>query len=284
MVSMTRCTGAAIALLVAASCATAQTTDTTTPGSDAGTSKDGSITSDGGTGCDGPCDKDGDGVPDGTDKCPGTPPKEPVNKVGCGDSQLSPKLEPTFPPFGLTWPPTGDPANAVVLSWPYTGLNRGDLFHIYWVVCDDPKTPCGISLDGPIDVPGEKWVYSAPDSDLTNGKLVFTNTTGILLASSTTTPLTGRLTVTIKDPNDAAIPFADVTTLGVTALDGKYGAEIKGTGYKVTVLGEVKEGSSSTWTPYKDYFDAAPTPDKSDAGVDAGGSLYSSFGASFYSE
>ncbi len=280
MMSMSRCAGAVVALFVAASCATAQSTDTTTPGSDAGTTKDGSITGDGGTGCDGPCDKDGDGVPDGTDKCPGTPPKEPVNKVGCGDSQLSPKLEPTFPPFGLTWKPTGDLGRAGGLTWTYTGINRADLFHIYWVVCDDPKTPCGLSLDGPVDVPGEKWVYSATDSDLTKGKLVFTNTTGILLASSTTTTLSGRLTVTIVDANDAPIPFADVTTLGVTALDGKYGAEIKGTGYKVVALGEVKDGTNNTWTPYADYYDAAPTPDTGDAG----GTLYSSFGASFYSE
>lgn len=277
--SMSRGAGAVVALFVAASCATAQTTDTTTPGSDAGTTKDGSVTGDGGTGCDGPCDKDGDGVPDGTDKCPNTPPKEPVNKQGCGDSQLTPKLEPNFPPFGLTWTPTGNMGRAGGLTWTYTGINRADLFHIDWVVCDDPKTPCGLSLDGPIDLPGEKWAYSATDSDLPNGKLVFTNTTGILLASSTTTPLTGRLTITIVDANDAKIPFVDVNTLGVTARDGKYGAEIKGTGYKVVTLAEVKD-ATGPWTPYLDYYDAAPTPDTGDAG----GNVYVSFGASFYSE
>ncbi len=271
--------GTALALLVVTSCARGKSVADTS-GSDGGSTTDGGVIPDGALPCTGSCngDEDGDGVPDGTDKCPGTPKNAKVNKDGCADSQLKPKLEPNFPPYGLTWTPTGSLGRAGGLTWTYTGIDRGDLFHIYWIVCDDPADPCGLSLDGPIDAPGESWAYSAGDSDLPNGKLVFTNTTNILLADSSKVPLSGRLTVTIVDASDAPIPFVDVGTLGVTARDGQYGAEITGTGYKVTALAEVEDSNTSTWTPYDDYYDAAPTADTGDAG----GNVYVSFGASFY--
>jgi hypothetical protein len=163
------------------------------------------------------------------------------------------------------------------LTWTYTGIQRKGLFHIWWVVCDDPATPCGLSLDGPIDAPAEKWQPSLPDSSLAAGKLVFTNTTHISIADAGTPAVTGRLTVTIVDESNAPIPFADVATLGVTnARDGKYGAEIKGTGFKVQAIVEVLDGS--TWKPYMDYYDAAATQNTGDAG----GNAVISFGASFY--
>jgi len=268
-----------LALVVATSCATGET-NTGNPdggtGSDATTGGDGASGGDGGK-CDGACDSDGDGVPDQSDKCPGTPKGAKVNKDGCADSQLTAKLNPAWPPYGLTWTNSGELGRAGGLTWTYTGIQRGDLFHIYWILCDDPAEPCGLSLDGPVDVPNEKWTYSATDSDLTNGKIVYTNTTNILLADNSTVPLSGRLTVTIVDANNAPIPFADVATLGVTARDGKYGAEIKGTGYKVVAIGEV-EDSTNVWTPYADYYDKAATPDTGDAG----GNIYVSYGGYFY--
>ena len=221
------------------------------------------------------CDQDGDGVVDGSDQCPNTPPGEPVNDVGCADSQLTATLEPTFPPYGLTWAPSGDLGRAGGLTWTYANIQRGDLFHIDWIICDDPATPCGHSLDGPIDAPSESWVFDAVDSDLVNGKLVFTNATHILLADTTTPSLSGRLTLTIVDTSNAAIPFADVATLVVPARLGQYGAEIKGTGFSVVALAEVEDTTTLTWTPYLDYYDAAPTPV-------AGGGAYTSFGGSFY--
>ncbi len=266
-------------MVLAAACAKGQANDDTSP-LDGGSTLDGTIVGDSsGAKCDGgACDQDGDGVTDPNDKCPNTPSKAVVNKDGCSDSQLTAKLEPTFPPYGLTWTPTGDMGRAGGLTWTYTGINRGSLFHIWWIVCDDPADVCGLSLDGPIDVPSENWSYSATDSELGNGKLVFTNATNILLADTTKTPLSGRLTITIVDASNAPIPFADVGTLGVTARIGKYGAEIKGTGFKVTVLGEVEDTATSTWTPYLDYYDAAATPDTGDAG----GNVYTSFGGYFY--
>ena len=214
----------------------------------------------GNTSCGDMCDQDGDGVVDGTDACPDTPAGEMVNKVGCSASQLTPKLEEMFPPYGLTWTPTGDPGRAGGLTWSYTGIDRGDLFHIYWVPCDDPTTPCGVSLDGPIDPATEKWQFSAADSNLAGGKLVFLNATHIVLADMTTPALTGRLTLTIVDANQAPLPFATLATLGVTGQDGQYGAEIPGTGFTVNALIEV-EDATAIWTPYLDYFDAASTPD-----------------------
>jgi hypothetical protein len=269
-----------LALFAAASCATGEATPP--PGSDGGGGgPDGSGNGDGAppAKCDGGvCDQDGDGVPDTSDQCANTPPKTPVNKVGCADSQLTAKLNPTWPPYSMTWTPTGDLGRAGGLTWTYTGIQRGDLFHIYWIVCDDPNDPCGLSLDGPIDVPSEHWTYSATDSDLPNGKLVMTNATNILLADNSKVALAGRLTITIVDANNAPIPFVDVKTLGVTARDGKYGAEIKGTGFKVVALGEVEDSTNQKWTPYLDYYDAAATPDTGDAG----GNVYISYGGYFY--
>jgi hypothetical protein len=223
------------------------------------------------------CDQDGDGVYDPMDKCPNTPPGQVVNHVGCSDSQLTSVLVP-FPPFGLTWTPTGDPGRAGGLTWTYVGINRADLFHIDWVVCDDPATPCGVSLDGPIDVTAENWVFSVAGSDFANGKLLFTNTTQIPLANGTTPQLSGRLTVTVTDGTTAVIPVATVAQLGITtALSGGYGAEIKGTAFTVVVLGEVQDPTSLVWSPYLDYYDAAQTAPTAPG-------VTTSFGGSFYAK
>ena len=252
------------ALLALASCAKAGTQGAQP---DAGATADAS--------CGALCDADGDGVVDTSDKCPGTPPGVVVNHNGCSDSQLTATLQPVFPSYGLAWTSAGAPGRAGGLTWEYTGITRGDLFHIYWIVCDDPATPCGLSLDGPIDTASENWQFSAPDSDLPMGKLGFTNATHIALADTTTPLLEGRLTVTIVDGAAAPIPFADVTALDVTARTGRYGAEITSTGFKVVALAEVRDAVTLIWTPYLDYYDAAPTPDP-------GGATATSFGGSFY--
>ncbi|HUS28441.1 MAG TPA: hypothetical protein VMZ53_08030 [Kofleriaceae bacterium] len=226
--------------------------------------------------CGNMCDHDHDGVFDPDDKCANTPMGQVVNGVGCADSQLTPTLVP-FPPFGLTWTPTGDLGRAAKLTWTYVGIDRKDLFHIYWLVCDDPATPCGLSLDGPIDVAAEQWQYSATGSDLPNGKLVFTNATHISLANGTSPALDGRLTITIVDATDVAIPFATVAGLSVTPLAAAYGAEIKGAGFKVVVTAEVLDTTTATYKPYLDYYDAAPTPA-------TGASTATSFGGSFYAK
>jgi len=221
------------------------------------------------------CDHDHDGVVDGSDECMNTPANEPVNSKGCADSQLTATLQP-FPPFGLTWTPTGDIGAAGGLTWMYTGIERGDLFHIVWVICDDPATPCGMSLDGPIDAANEHWSYSASDSNLANGKVVFVNTTHIALADNTNPLINGRLTVQASDSN-LVIPAAAVSTLKVTPRDGQYGVEIKGTSFKITVLGEAQDPTSMQWSPYTDYYNAAPT-------TTSGGGVTTSFGGSFYAK
>jgi len=221
------------------------------------------------------CDQDGDGVPDGMDQCPNTPPGMPVNSVGCADSQLTPMLNSMFPPYQLSWSSGGDLGRAGGLTWTYTGIVRGDLFHIWWVVCDDPSTPCGLSLDGPIDQPGESWVYNTAGTNLAGGTLVATDMTNILLADGSSTPLMGRLTVTIVDGNNAPIPFATVAALMVPARLGVDGAEITGTAFTVTAIVEVQDPTTMAWTPYLDYYDAAPTPTSGgDANVSFGGSFY----------
>lgn len=231
----------------------------------------------GDAGCGDACDQDGDGVPDASDQCPDTPAGSVVNQVGCADSQVTPTLAPEFPPYGLTWTPTGELGRAGGLTWTYTGIQRADRFHIYWVVCDDPATPCGLSLDGPIDVAAEHWQFSAGGSDLIAGRLYFTLATGIALADGSTRPLSGRLTVRIVDASDAPLRFAELATLGVPGRAGQFGAEIPGVGFTVHVLAEVQDTLTSTWTPYLDYYDAAPT-------AEPGGGVTTSFGGSFYDE
>ena len=225
--------------------------------------------------CGDQCDHDHDGVVDGSDECMNTPANETVNSKGCADSQLTATLQP-FPPFGLTWTPTGDIGTNGGLVWNYTGIERGDLFHIVWVICDDPATPCGMSLDGPIDAAAEHWTYSAADSNLANGKVVFTNTTHILLADNSKPQLTGRLTMTVVD-SAGGLVFADTTTLNVPPRQGAYGVEIFKNNFTITAIEEVQDPSNQQWKPYVEYYNAAPTPT-------AGGGAVTSFGGSFYAK
>lgn len=218
-----------------------------------------------------------DGVVDGTDECPGTPPGIPVNSVGCSEAQIQPTLEEAWPPYGLTWTSMGDPGRPGGLVWTYTGIDHGEKFHIYWVLCDDPDTPCGISLNGPIDLTGERWSFNAVDSDLPNGKAVFSNLTNITLADGSNPPIAGRLTVTAVDAAAVPMPIADLNSLGIVGRDGEYGTEIKGGGYTITMLIEVQD-AAAVWTPYLDYYDAAPTPEM---GM---GLAQLSIGGSFYAE
>jgi hypothetical protein len=255
------------AFVVAASCAKASNGPADAPAAPADVAIDS---------CGSDCDTDMDGVRDGSDQCPDTPPGQPVNEAGCADSQLMPVLVTEFPPFGLTWTNTGDLGRAGGLTWTYAGIVRGDLFHIYWVVCDDPGTPCGMSLDGPIDAPAG-WVFSPSSSDLAGGTLVFNNSTHVVHDDGTTVALSGRLTVKLADGSNAALPFASVGSLGVQARSGTYGAEIPGTAYSVNAIAEVQEANSTTWTPYLDYYDAAPTSM-------TGSGTTVSYGASFYAK
>jgi hypothetical protein len=262
--------GLAPAIVLAAGCAKGHEGTVDAPsssGSDAPASADAS--------CGSTCDSDGDGVPDPVDKCPNTPAGQPVNKQGCADSQLTAMLNPNFPPYGLTFSPAGDPERAGGLTWQYSGINRGDLFHIWWLVCDDPTTPCGLSLDGPIDA-SEAWTLDVTNTDLPHGKMVFTNTTHIVLADGSNPQLNGRQTVTITDPTQQAMPFANVITLMVTPRKAQFGAEITGTGFQVTVLTEIQNPSTGAWTPALDYYDNAHAPD------DAGMAAQFSFDGAFY--
>lgn len=285
----------ASAILVASACATGSTltdgsggagTESTSDGTGSSMSKatstgtsmaHGSTSGSGSmsttSGCTSMCDSDGDGVLDGMDTCADTPKGEAVNDVGCSDSQVDPELQETWPPYGLSWVPTGNPGRPLGLTWTYTNINHANQFHIYWVICDDPATPCGLSLDGPIDMT-EKWQFSAGDSSLAAGKVVFLSATHIALADGTSPAVTARMTVNITDGAGAAIPVADLLSLGIMGKDGQFGAEIPGAGFVATILVEVQDGMG-TWVPYLDYYDNAPTPDPAPgATISISGSFY----------
>jgi hypothetical protein len=195
---------------------------------------------------------------------------------GSGVDARGPTLEKNFPPYGLVWTPTGDMGRAGGLTWAYTGINRGTLTHIWWIICDDPLNPCGLSMAGPIDRPTEAWRFDASRSDLPNGTVAFTDATRLALADGSFQSLPGRLTIKIVDASSAPIAFARVTTLGVPARAGQYGAEITGTAFTVTLLGEVQDPTSMAWTPYLDYYDSQPTPSTGGpyATVDLDGAFY----------
>lgn len=261
----------AIALLVSTGCATANeggSADAALPGP-----VDAAMPS-ADAGCGDLCDADEDGVPDGIDECPGTPAGETVNQEGCAESQIIPTIVEEFPPFGLTWVDNGELGVTGGLTWTYTAIQRGDLFHIYWILCDDPATPCGVGLDGGLDTAEEYFQYSDADSDAVNGVLVFTSTPQIMLADGSTPTLNARLTVTVTDLNDAPQPGGDAVTLGVATRSGKAGVEITGTAFRVHMIAEIEDGA--VWTPYREYFDAAPTPD--------GAQVIGSVSGFFYSE
>ncbi len=222
------------------------------------------------------CDEDGDGVPDENDQCPATPSGEEVNQVGCADSQVTAMLEPDFPPFALTWLTDGELGRPGGLTWTYTSMQRGDSFHIYWILNDDPENPSGIALDGPLDAANENWQFSAADSDLASGILVFTGAPLILLDDGTTPALNARMTVTVTDLNDVPLPVADAVTLDVTTRGGEAGLEIPETSFRARLIAEVEDPTSGMWMPYLDYFDAAATPEITE--------VFSSVSGSFYSE
>jgi hypothetical protein len=257
------------AMLLAVGCAKAQIASDAPPAPPA----DAAIIAD--ASCGDLCDSDGDGVVDGMDQCPNTPAGAPVDKKGCADSQLTPMLNPNFPPYGLTWSHTGDPGRAGGLTWGYTGIDRGDLFHIYWLFCDDPSMPCGLSLDGPIDVPAESWTLSDTQTDLLNGKLVYTNAMHVVGTGGVSETVNGRLTITVTD-GSAPIPFVNVAVLKVTARRASYGVEIKGTAFQAVVTTEVQDPSTQAWTPSLDWYDAQQTD------ADAGMPVFSSFDGAFY--
>jgi hypothetical protein len=97
----------------------------------------------------------------------------------------------------------------------------------------------------------------------------------IRLHDNTLVPLTGRLVMTIVNGAGAPIPFGTVSSLGVPARSGTHGAQIPADAFTVTAIIEVQD-SNAVWTPYLDYYDAAPTG--------MGGTTSVSFGGSFYSE
>lgn len=224
-------------------------------------------------GCVTDCDADGDGVAAG-DACPDTPPGEPVNSVGCADSEVEPVLQPEWPPFGLAWTQEGDFGRVGGMTWSYQGIERDDLFAIYWVVCDE-TSPCGISLNGPVDAPGESWVYSAAESDLPAGRAVFTNLSAIETVENGAYAVDGRMTMTLVDGDDAPLPFSTVHDLDLPARVGFVAAAIPGTAFKVHAIAEVTDGAAP-YTPYLDFYDAATvSPDGAVGGAQA--SLFGSF-------
>jgi len=232
----------------------------------AGTTIDGSTGDDATTqidACQSNCtaDSDGDGVPDIGDQCPNTPSGEPVNQAGCSDSQVDPTLQPSFPPYGLTWNQTGDLGRPGGMRWTYDGIDRADLFHIYWLPCDETDPRCGLSLDGPIDNASEYWVYNEPQSNLAGGVMVFTSSTRVPLAAGGTVAVSSRMTLTIVDGNNQPVPFVTAGSLGITPRVGTHAAEILGTAFEVRAIAECQDASTTSWTPFADYYDNTSTPD-----------------------
>lgn len=214
---------------------------------------------------------------DDEDECEATPTGETVNPVGCSDSQVDPVLNgEDWPPYGLTFTTSGNIGRPGGGNWTYTAIDHRDLFHIWWVPCDDPSYSCGLSMDGNVFAANEEWVFDAANSNLPGGVLVFTNTTNIVLFDNSTPALTGRLTLTITGAGQP-LPFLDVASIGLVPREGSFAAEIPGAAYLVNMIIDVQDTPGGAWTPYLDYFDAAQT-------MDGGPQANVSFGGTFYEE
>jgi hypothetical protein len=223
-------------------------------------------------------DADGDGIPDALDQCPGTPAGSTVNGAGCAVSQTVAKVNPTFPPYGLTFTSDGGSGRAGGLTWTYSGIDftaGGDHFAIYWIPLDDPAFgPYGISLNGPVQSSAAVSLSPA-DSNLAGGTAVFEGTTTIQLLSGATPAVETRLTLTAIDNTSHPLPWQTTASLGITASLGTLALQIPdvaASGFSVNARAEVWNGSA--WEPYLDYYDAASRATSGLAFISYGGSFY----------
>jgi hypothetical protein len=223
-------------------------------------------------------DSDGDGVPDALDACPGTPPGSAVNSAGCALAQTTAKVNPAFPPYGLTFTESGTSGRAGGLTWNFSGIDfssGGGKFAIYWVANDDPAFgPYGISLNGPVTAPSAVAV-SVADSNLAGGVAVLEGTTSIQLLNGTTPTLQTRLVLTAVDKTSNPLPWQTTAALGITGDLGTVALQIPdvaSSGFTVNAQAQVWNGSS--WEAYLDYYDAASRASSGNAFISYGGSFY----------
>jgi hypothetical protein len=223
-------------------------------------------------------DSDGDGVPDALDACPGTPPGSAVNSAGCALSQTVAKVNPVFPPYGLTFAESGSSGRVGGLTWNYSGIDfssGGGKFAIYWVANDDPAFgPYGISLNGPVTA-SAAVALSAADSNLAGGVAVLEGTTTIQLLDGTTPTLQTRLVLTAVDKSSNPLPWQTTAALGITADLGTVALQIPdvaSSGFTVNAQAQVWNGSA--WEAYLDYYDAASRATSGNAFISYGGSFY----------
>lgn len=136
-------------------------------------------------------DSDGDGVPDGRDRCPGTPPGQPVNAVGCGDADRDGVYDDSDRCPGT---PEGDPVNAV-------GCGDADRDGVHDDLDACPDTPLGSNVDA-------RGCIVLPPALVLEG-IVFEYDSAVIQAASE--PVLARALQLLRDNPDARVEIGGHT-------------------------------------------------------------------------
>ena len=167
------------------------------------------------------------------------------------------------PPGGVTFGSSGDIGRTGGLTWSYSGFTQSGWTHMIYGSAASPDLafdapngtgPCA-SCDTGVDEPGETLSFSAGDSNLAGGVLVWTGSAKInVLGSNTTLPT--RLTMTVTDGN-GAVSLMDPSSVGLDPEIGGLVLVDTHPSYSVNLVFEAQY--AATWTPVKDLFDSLST-------------------------
>jgi hypothetical protein len=180
-------------------------------------------------------------------------------------------IGPGSAPGGNTWSGAGiSPAHAGGKTWTAETFDLGASQDLYYGVDSDYYPALGINGLDP------SLTFSLADSDLANGKSVWTGSVTIPLAvGGPTTTRDARFTLSVTDLNDIALAMVDSSTLSVIGIPTVQQGVLHVTdpaGFKANMLFEIADGPG--YDAALAVYDALPTVQ--------GNQMWSSVGGAFY--
>ena len=205
--------------------------------------------------------------------------------AGAGAAQATSSYQgPVYPaPGGNTFSASGDIASAGGETWTFGGFDTSQFGQMVWGPWDanSVKLSFDATADTSYSQPGEVLQFDSADSDLANGKIVFTGHADMSIFNGsgyTPTSFDTRFTLLATDLSNTPLSLTDPASLG---LDGGIGGQVSVndnlSGYKVNMLYEASP-NGTVWTPAKDLFNNIGTSQ----GTDPGTQIHTSFDAGFY--